>query len=37
MLVTRTAAVAVLFALALPAFADEAQDAFNQVYGDDLK
>ena len=35
--VTRTAAVAVLFALALPAFADEAQDAFNQVYGDDLE
>ncbi|MBE3098904.1 MAG: ThuA domain-containing protein [Planctomycetes bacterium] len=37
MLVARTAAVAVLFALALAAFADEAQDAFNQVYGDDLK
>jgi hypothetical protein len=37
MLVTRTAAAALLFALALPAFADEAQDAFNQVYGDDLK
>jgi type 1 glutamine amidotransferase len=37
MLVTRTAAAALLFALALPVFADEAQDAFNQVYGDDLK